>query len=46
MNGIPFFIESKNNATPECVFLKKYINRVRPDLIYEVTPMMASLKTC
>ena len=34
-----FFIESKNNATPECVFLKKYINRVRPDLIYDVTPM-------
>ena len=36
---VHFFIESKNEFTPEYVFLDKYIKRIRPNLDYDIIPM-------
>jgi hypothetical protein len=45
---VHFFIESKNEFTPEYVFLDKYIKKIRPNLDYDIIPMMdgfGNLKT-
>lgn len=36
---VHFFIESKNDSTPEYVFLEEYIKTVRPDLKFHIVPM-------
>ncbi len=36
---VHFFIESKNESTPEYVFVNKYVKRCRPELEFDIIPI-------